>query len=88
MILVAFLFPKDVLLKHYLNCKPFGPHHLLPEPIGPLEVLIQVPSKIGIIKLIFKALLSVNDRRPETGSSELPRLLLLREPENALALCI
>lgn len=50
--------------------------------------MIQVPSKIGITKLIFKALLGVNDRRPETGSSELPRLLLLTEPGDALDLCI
>lgn len=28
--------------------------------------MIQVPSKIGITKLIFKALLGVNGRRPET----------------------
>lgn len=49
--------------------------------------MIQVPSKIGIAKLIFKALLGVNDKRPETGSS-IPRLLLLTEPEDALDLCI
>lgn len=36
----------------------------------------------------FKSLLGVNNRRPETGSLELPSLLLLMEAENALGLCI